>query len=90
MRNYFRPKKRTKQGLGVAEKPIIVKVAKAKGIPGIQFNILLTPNVQNVVPIDQYKTFQSHKEDFPKLKQISTINFGSANPARTGCFALAV
>ena len=41
-----------------------------------------SPNVQNVVPIDQYKTFQSHKEDFPKLKQISTINFASAISAR--------
>ena len=38
-------------------------------------------NVQNVVPIDQYKTFQSHKEDFPKLKQISTINFALYSPA---------
>ena len=54
------------------------------------YNFLFSSNVQNVVPIDQYKTFQSHKEDFPKLKQISTINFGSANTARTGWFALAV
>jgi hypothetical protein len=46
------------------------------------FTFLNSPNVQNVVPIDQYKTFQSHKEDFPKLKQISTINFASAISAR--------